>query len=370
MTNPLIRLFAEQGQSPWVDDLGRDDIGSGRLARLIDDGVRGLTTNPTIFERSISTSAADDEQLTALAAVGNCDRDATIEHYWTMITDDVTAACDLLADVYDASDGVDGYVSIEVAPDLAGDSAGTERAARRLHDRIDRRNLMVKIPATLAGLLPISTMIAEGRSVNATLIFGLDRYAEVIEAYLSGLESFARDPDADLSRVASVASFFVSRVDADVDRRLDEIGGPGAEQAKGHAAVAQAKLAYDLFTRSFTSERWDALEARGAQVQRLLWASTSPKDPERPATGYVDALIGPDTVTTLAPATIDAFRQYGTVERTIDVDLEFANEVWVELARLGIDMDVVASDLETAGVESFRASYGSLIDTLHAKAQQ
>ena len=369
MTNPITRLFTEQDQSPWVDNLQRNDLHSGHLADLVGRGVRGLTSNPSIFEKAISDSTAYDDQFTELTSAAGPDRHGTIDTYWKLVFDDITSACDLLVDLYDESDGLDGFVSIEVAPSLAHDSRRTEQAAREFHEQLDRRNLMVKIPATRAGLQPISTMIAEGRNVNVTLIFGLDRYAEVIEAYISGLETLARNPDADLSTVASVASFFVSRVDVEVDRRLNEIGGPGAEQAKGHAAIAQAKLAYQLFLREFSGKRWEALEARGARVQRPLWASTSTKHPDDPPTKYVDALIGPDSVTTLPEATLEAFDDGGTVARTIDDDLEFANEVWVELAKLGVDMDDVAERLEREGVDSFEVSFDNVIDTLHGKAE-
>ena len=368
MTNPIRRLFTEENQSPWVDNLRRDDIASGHLEALRDRGVRGLTSNPSIFEKAISDSSAYDDQFATLVGSGTDDRSSTIESYWSLVFDDIVKACDLFADLHSQSDGLDGYVSIEVAPDLAYDSSGTEQAARRFHEMVDRPNLIVKIPATPPGLKPIETMIAEGRNVNVTLIFGLDRYAAVIEAYISGLETLAEDPAADLSTVSSVASFFVSRVDVEVDRRLDEIGSAGAEQLKGHAAIAQAKLAYHLFTREFTSDRWRALEERGARVQRPLWASTSTKNPDDPPTRYVDALIGPDTVTTLPENTLEAFDDDGTVARTIDVDMEFANEVWAELAVIGVDMDDVADVLENEGVDSFVASFDNLIDTLHAKA--
>lgn len=370
MTNPLTRLHTEHDQSPWVDNLRRDDLTSGHIAELRNDGVRGLTSNPSIFEKAISDSSAYDEQFADLVASGANDRCSTIESYWSLVVDDIGDACDVFADLHTESGGRDGYVSIEVAPNLAHDSIGTIHAAREFHRRIDRPNLMVKIPATAAGLEPIRTMIAEGRNVNVTLIFGLQRYGEVIEAYISGLETLATDPDADLNSVASVASFFVSRVDVEVDRRLDEIGTAGTGQLKGQAAVAQAKLAYQLFRRKFSGGRWEDLAARGARVQRPLWASTSTKNPDDPPTKYVDELIGPDTVTTLPEATIDAFNTTGTVARTVDTDVEFANEVWAELAMVGVDMDDVAERLETEGVQSFTTSFDNLIDTLHDKATQ
>lgn len=368
MTNPITRLHTEEGQSVWVDNLRRDDFASGHLIELREAGVRGLTSNPSIFDKAICESSAYDEQFAGLVADGGDGRDSTIDSYWSLVIDDIEHACDVFAALHTETGGVDGYVSLEVAPDLADDGAGTEHAARDFHERIGRPNLMVNIPATPAGIKPIFTMISEGRNVNVTLIFGLDRYGDVIEAYITGLEAFARDPDADLSQVASVASFFVSRVDVEVDRRLDEIGSPGADQLKGHAAVAQARLAYQMFRRKFSGERWEALAARGARVQRPLWASASTKNPDDPATKYVDALIGPDTVTTLPETTLNAFNRDGIVARTVDDEVEFANEVWVALAEIDIDMDDVALRLEAEGVTSFSDSFDSLIDTLHDKA--
>lgn len=368
MTNPITRLYTEEDQSVWVDNLRRDDLTSGQLTRLRDNGVRGLTSNPSIFEKAISESSAYDDQFSELVAASIDDRNSTIESYWTLVFNDIEAACDIFTDLYTQTDGVDGYVSLEVAPHLTNDSEATEHVAREFHHQIARPNLMVKIPATPAGIKPIYTMISEGRNVNVTLIFGLDRYADVIDAYITGLEAFAKDSNADLSQVASVASFFVSRVDVEVDRRLDEIGSPGAQQLKGHAAIAQAKLAYQLYERKFSGERWDALAARGARRQRPLWASTSTKNPDDPPTKYVDALIGPDTVITLPEPTLEAFNKDGTVARSIDDNIEFANEVWGELATIGVDMDDVAERLETEGVDSFRKSFDTLIDTLHNKA--
>jgi transaldolase len=285
-----------------------------------------------------------------------------------MVTRDIHSACDVFSKVYDHSDGVDGYVSVEVDPGLAHDGPGTEAAARQLHERIDRRNLMVKIPGTEQGLAPIQQMIAEGRCINVTLIFSLERYAEVIEAYLSGLELLAADPDADLSRVASVASFFISRVDSEVDQRLEAIGSDDALALRGKAAVAQGKLAYQLFLDAFSGSRWDTLAARGARVQRPLWASTSTKNDSYPDTLYVDELIGPDTVNTLPEATLDAFADHGTVARRVDADIDDARNVWQALADVGVDMDDVAAQLEREGVASFAKAFDELIAALESKA--
>jgi transaldolase len=362
--NRIIALHDEQGQSPWLDNLKRDYITSGQLVTIRDGGVRGLTSNPSIFQKAIQDSSDYDEQFAELRAAG-----ATIDDaYWAMVIRDIHSACDVFSKVYDHSNGVDGYVSVEVAPSLAHDGPGTESAARQLHERIDRRNLMVKIPGTEQGLAPIEQMIAEGRCINVTLIFSLDRYAEVIEAYIAGLERLAADPDADLSGVASVASFFISRVDSEVDKRLDSIGSDAALALRGKAAVAQAKLAYQLFVAAFSGPRWDALAARGAQVQRPLWASTSTKNEAYPDTLYVDELIGPDTVNTLPEATLDAFADHGTVVRRVDEDVDGARRAWQELTDVGIDMDDVAAQLEREGVASFAGAFDELIAALTAKA--
>ena len=260
MSERLHALHAEQGQSPWLDNLKRSYITSGQLVAIRDGGARGLTSNPSIFQKAISGSDDYDDQFRELAADDGGD---TIDDYWALVVRDIHSACDVFSKVYDQSDGVDGYVSVEVDPALAHDGPGTEAAARALHERINRRNLMVKIPGTAEGLAPVEQMIAEGRSINVTLIFSLDRYAEVMEAYLRGLERLAEDPAADLSKVASVASFFISRVDVEVDRRLEEIGTDGALALRGKAAVAQGKLAYRLFRQTFSGPRWEALAARG-----------------------------------------------------------------------------------------------------------
>jgi transaldolase len=350
------------GQSPWLDNLRRGWLTSGELARWIEGGIRGLTSNPSIFQKAISSGADYDEQFGDLVAGGTDVSDA----YWQLVTADIEGALALLRPVYESSEGVDGYVSVEVAPDLARDSAGTEAAARHLHTTIDEPNLFVKIPGTAEGLAPIQTMIAEGRSINVTLIFSLDRYAEVMEAYLAGLEAH----DGDLSRIASVASFFVSRVDTEVDRRLDEIGTDAALALRGRAAVAQAQVAYQRFRDTFQGPRWEALVARGARVQRPLWASTSTKNPAYPDTLYVDTLIGPESVNTMPEGTIDAFLDHGTVARTIDADPDAAQATLDALGDVGVDLDDVGRVLEQEGVAAFAKSFDELIGALDAKAAE
>ncbi len=363
-TNRLQALFDDQGQSPWLDNLKRGYLTSGELATLRDRGVRGLTSNPSIFQKAIQGSSDYDDQFTELVAAGTSIND----DYWALVIQDIHGACDVFDQVYEASDGVDGYVSVEVDPGLAHDGPGTESAARDLHERIARRNLMVKIPGTAAGLGPIEQMIAEGRNINVTLIFSLERYADVIEAYLSGLERLAADPGADLSRVASVASFFISRVDTEVDRRLDANGSAEALALRGKAAVAQGKLAYQQFRAAFSGTRWEVLAARGARVQRPLWASTSTKNDAYPDTLYVDELIGPHTVNTLPDSTLEAFDDHGTLARRVDADVDDARAVWDALPTVGVDMTEVAEQLEREGVTSFEKAFDELITALETKA--
>ena len=355
-------LYHEHGQSPWLDNLRRGWITGGELARWVERGVRGLTSTPTIFQRAIDGSDEYDEQFRALTRSGASVEDA----YWTMVLDDIRGALAVLRPVHDASDGVDGYVSVEVAPDLARDRDGTVDAARRLHDEVAEPNLFVKVQATAEGVEAIRTLIAEGRSINVTLIFGLDRYAEVMEAYIAGLEAH----DGDLSAVRSVASFFVSRVDTEVDRRLEAIGTDEALALRGTAAVAQAQLAYGLFLETFTGPRWQALAERGAKVQRPLWASTSTKNPTYPDTLYVDALIGPYTVNTMPEGTLEAFEDHGTLARTVDADLDAAARTLDRIRAVGVDLDDVSRVLEDQGVAAFAKSFDELMASLSAKAEQ
>jgi transaldolase len=353
-------LYDQQGQSPWLDNLRRGWVTSGELAAWVDRGVRGITSNPSIFQKAIEASADYDEQFGDLVRAGASVTDA----YWELVTTDIRNALAILRPVYDASGGIDGYVSVEVDPSLAHDTAGTTAAARQLATSINEANLYVKIPGTVEGLPAITTMIAEGHSVNVTLLFSLERYAAVIEAYLSGLEA----AEGDLSRVSSVASFFVSRVDTEVDRRLDAIGTDAARSLRGRAAVANAQLAYQLFLESFSGPRWDALAERGARPQRPLWASTSTKDPAYPETLYVDTLIGPDTVNTIPDDTLVRFEQVGTVARTVDADPAGARAVLDGLAEVGVNLAEVTDQLEREGVAAFTKSFDELLAVLAAKA--
>jgi transaldolase len=351
----LERLYTEYGQSPWLDNLTRGYLHDGTLARMVADGIRGVTANPTIFTRSIVGSADYDEQFSALTAAGRPVEDA----YWQLVVDDITAALAVLRPVFEASGGNDGFASVEVAAELA----------RALHERITEPNLFVKIPATAEGVPAIQAMIAEGRNINITLIFSLARYGQVIEAYLSGLESFA-ERGGDLSSVHSVASFFVSRVDTEVDRRLEAAGTHEALALRGGAAVAQAKLAYRLFREQFSGERWDRLARLGAHRQRPLWASTSTKNPAYPDTLYVDELIGPDTVNTLPEITIAAFEDHGTLARTIDTGVDEAAAVMRRLAAAGVDMNDVGRTLEDQGVAGFHTSHQEVLAALTARTRQ
>jgi transaldolase len=358
----LDELYRDHGQSPWLDNLKRAYLETGQLVKLRDEGIRGVTSNPTIFQRAIEGSADYDDQFRELV------KRKTVEaSYWDMVVDDVTAALGVLRPVYDGSSGEDGFVSIEVAPSLAHDTEGTIAAARELHERIAQPNLFVKIPATAAGVPAIRQMFAEGRNINITLIFSLDRYLEVMEAYLSGLESFA-STGGDPGGVHSVASFFVSRVDTEVDRRLDAIGTDEATRLRGRAAVAQAQTAYQSFLATFAGPRWEALAAKGAHLQRPLWASTSTKNPAYADLLYVDTLIGPNTVNTLPDATIDAFLDHGTLARTVDADPAAASAVLASLAAAGVDLHDVARVLEDEGVSAFVKSFDELMQSLEDKA--
>jgi transaldolase len=358
----LQQLHSVHGQSPWLDNLRRDWLLDGTLQSWIDRGVRGVTSNPTIFQKAMSQGTAYDEQFTELLHSGLSVADA----YWAMVVSDVEATLALFRAISDESGGEDGFVSLELAPEQARDTKVSIDAARRFHEQIAEPNLYVKIPATAEGIPAVEAMVAEGRNINITLIFSLERYADVMEAYLAGLEAY----DGDLSRVRSVASFFVSRVDTEVDRRLDAIGTDEALALRGKAAVAQAKLAYRDFRRTFSGSRWEALEARGANLQRPLWASTSTKNPAYPETLYVDTLIGPDTVNTMPEATLDAFEQRGTLARSVDADLGEAEATWQRLADVGVDVTDVGRTLEEEGVAAFSKSFDELLGVLEGKAAE
>ena len=363
MSTKLQRLWEEQRQSPWLDNLRRDWIHDGTLQRWIERGVRGVTSNPSIFQKAMTAGDAYDEQFAELIGGGA----SVDEAYWTMVDRDIRDALELLRPVHDASDGLDGFVSLELAPEIARDTEASITAARRFHIDIAAPNLYVKIPGTAEGVPAIRRMVAEGRNINITLIFGLPRYDEVIEAYLGGLEELVAG-GGDPSQVHGVASFFISRVDTEVDRRLDGIGSPEALALRGKAAVAQGQLAYRLFRERFAGPRWAALAAAGANVQRPLWASTSTKNPAYAKTLYVDTLIGPDTVNTLPEATLEDFEADGTLARTVDADLDGAQQVFDHLARVGVELDDVARTLEDEGVAAFAKAFDELRSNLEGKA--
>lgn len=356
----LTDLHAQFDQSPWLDNVRRDWIQDGEMERWRERGVRGVTSNPTIFQKAISGGDTYDAQFRELLAAGH----DIEESYWEMVVADIRATLAIFRPVFDSSDGVDGYVSVEVSPLLARDTAATIDAARHLDDLIAEPNLYIKIPGTAEGLPAITQVISEGRSVNVTLLFSLARYREVMEAYLAGLEAH----EGDLSGISSVASFFISRVDSEADARLDAIGTPEALALKGRVAIANAQLAYEAFLETFSGPRWEALVARGARVQRPLWASTSTKNPSYPDTLYIDTLIGPNTVNTIPDQTLADFDDHGTLARTVDADLPGAHAVLAQLAALGIDLDEITDKLEREGVASFSASFDDLLSTLREKA--
>lgn len=361
----LQRLHVEHGQSPWLDGLSRGHLANGTLSQLVADGIRGVTANPTTFAKAVEGSVEYDEQLAWLTLTG-CSAE---EAYWELVAIDTIAACAVLRPVFQTAHGMDGFVSVEVAPQLAYDTRRTISAARALHQRIDQTNLLVKIPATAQGVPAVKALVAGGRNVNVTLLFSLARYAEIIEAYISGLETFISH-GGDPARVHSVASFFVGRVDAEVDDRLEQCGAGYARVLGGRAGVAQAKLAYQLFNERFSGKRWERLASHGAHPQLPLWASTSPKNPAYRDTRYVEELIGPQTVSTLPERTLHAFEDHGRVSRTIDTGVQDARDVLRWLAGTGIDMDDVGLKLENQGVAGFERSFQRVIEVLDAKRQR
>lgn len=356
--NPNLAALSAAGVSVWLDDLSRERLQSGNLTELINTrSVVGVTTNPSIFQAALSKGTAYDEQVRELASRG-ADVDATIR---TVTTDDVRNACDLLAKVYEASGGVDGRVSIEVDPRLAHDTDKTILQAIELWKIVDRPNLLIKIPATLAGLPAITAVIAEGISVNVTLIFSVERHRAVMDAYLTGLEK-AREAGHDLSRIHSVASFFVSRVDTEIDARLEKIGG-SALGLRGKAGVANARLAYAAYEQVFDGPQFENLKAAGARVQRPLWASTGVKNPDYPDTLYVTELVAANTVNTMPEKTLEAVADHGQVTGdTISGTASAAQAVFEELSAVGIDLADVFNLLEAEGVEKFEKSWGELLE--------
>ncbi|NUL60938.1 transaldolase [Brevibacterium luteolum] len=360
MTDRLAQL-SRAGVSVWLDDLSRGRITSGSLGSLIvDRSVVGVTTNPTIFAAALADGEAYDAQVRELAASG-----ASVEEAIDALTcHDVAQAADILAPIYRASGGVDGRVSIEVPPHLAHDTEGTVECARKLWEMIDRPNILIKIPATEEGMLAIARTLGEGISVNVTLIFALGRYRKVVEAFISGLER-AREAGRDISRIHSVASIFVSRVDSEIDKRLDAIGTEKALSLKGKAGIANCRLAYEICTQLFDSERWDVLEAAGAHRQRPLWASTGTKDPAYPDTLYVSELVTEGVVNTMPEKTLEAFADHGELHGDTVVDRHTeADELFDTLAIMGIDYAEVMEVLEREGLEKFDASWAELVETV------
>jgi transaldolase len=362
MTTPTAELAAA-GVSIWLDDLSRTRITSGGLQKLIDEkNVVGVTTNPTIFAAAIGKGEGYTEKLTELARAGKSADEAIFE----LTTSDVADAADIFHPIYEATDGVDGRVSIEVAPGLAHDAAATIEQAQQLADKVGRPNALIKIPATVEGLEAITAVIGKGISVNVTLIFSLQRYREVINAYLAGLET-AKAAGIDLSGIQSVASFFVSRVDTEIDKRLDAIGTDEAKALKGKAGVANAQLAYQVFEQEFATERAKGLLAAGGNLQRPLWASTGVKDPAYSDTMYVTGLVAPGVVNTMPEKTLDATFDHGKVTGdTVTGHYDEANGVLDALAKLGVDYDDVTALLEKEGVEKFIASWNELVESVQA----
>jgi transaldolase len=365
---PLQRLY-QAGQSVWLDYIDRTMLHDGRLAKLIEqDALVGMTSNPTIFEKALAEGAAYDAQISAAPP------ELTPSELFELIeTDDVRTACDQFAEVFDSTEGQDGYVSIEVSPAQAFDADATVAEAHRLWQTVDRPNVMVKVPGTVEGARAIRQLISEGINVNVTLLFAIAAHDRVIEAYLAGLEDRLRAGHK-IDHVASVASFFVSRVDTEIDKRLNAMAAGETGQRReyllslrGKAAIANARLAYRLFSERFSGERWERLESHGAMVQRPLWASTSTKNPDYRDVLYVEQLIGPYTVNTLPPATMEAFRDHGIVARTVDMDLESAESDLAALEAIGVSLDDVTDQLLTEGVASFQKSFDALLAGLRRK---
>jgi transaldolase len=369
--NPRVAALLEQGQSIWQDDIARSMLTTGSLASMIEDvGIRGVTSNPTIFEKAIAGGTDYDQQVADLIREGK----SAAEIFVAVSVDDIRNACDLFRPIYDASEGGDGFVSIEVEPGLARDTAGTRDQVRQLWEAVNRPNLMVKIPGTVEGAPIIEEMLAEGKNINITLLFSIEAYERVANAYIDALET-RNDAGLSVDRIASVASFFVSRVDTAVDNLLDEkiaaTDDAGEKQRleslKGKAAVANAKLAYDLFKELFHSDRFEKLRAAGARPQRPLWASTGTKNPAYSDTLYVDTLIGPHTVNTMPGKTIQAFLDHGEVRRTVDEDMDAARQVMADLEAAGIDFKAVTDKLENDGIDLFSKSYDQLLAGVEQK---
>ena len=364
MSKSRLHELSELGQSVWIDSLSREWLRTGELERLMrEDAVVGVTSNPSIFQKAMSEGDWYDEQLREVLAA----EDDLREVFLRLAFDDIREACALMRSVWDGTEGQDGYVSLEVDPALARDTEATIEQAQRFHDEIDEPNLYVKIPATKEGLPAIEEMIARGKSINVTLIFSLERYGEVVEAYIRGLERLV-EGGGDPTFVTSVASFFVSRVDTEADKRLD--AGGGRHELNGRLAVANAKLAYQRYKELFSGERWEPLVGAGASSQRCLWASTSTKNPAYRDVIYVEELIGPKTVNTMPRETIEAFQDHGDARSTLEEGVDEARQLLVELAEAGVDYDDVTRVLEEEGVQKFADSFDELIEGIRSKKDE
>jgi transaldolase len=360
--NERLQKMRELGQAPWVDEISREDIKNGGLERMIEDGIVGVTSNPAIFQKAIANSDLYDEQLQDLARR----EDDPKEIFWEIARTDIQDACDIFMPVYERTGGQDGFISLEVQPDIAHDSQATIDEATRLHEMVERPNLFVKIPATLPGLVAIEEMIALGKSINVTLIFSRERYREVVRAYIRGIQRLV-ESGGDPSGVRSVASFFVSRIDTEADKRLEELG---ADDLKGKLAIANARLAYQIYKEVFGGSRWRTLEERGANGQRLLWASTSTKNPDYPDVMYPENLVGPETVDTMPKSTIQAVMDHAEIRPTLEEGVEEARELLKRLREAGLDYEDVTDVLETEGIQKFADPFNELLEEIKNKGRQ
>src|SRR4051794_1751612 len=362
MSKSPLHQLSELGQSVWIDSLSREMMDSGELERLIEeDAVVGVTTNPSIFQKALDSDSYDEQMREVMD-----DQEDDKEVFFELAVTDVQRACDILRPVWDDGKGRDGWVSLEVEPDIAFDTDATRREAKRLNELVDRPNVFIKIPATEAGLQAIEDSIAAGIPINVTLIFSLERYKKVAEAYVKGLERLVED-GGDPSKLASVASFFVSRVDTEADKRLEEIGTDEALALRGKLAIANAKLAYEAYEEIFSGDRWEKLASAGASAQRCLWASTSTKNEDYRDVIYVEELIGPDTVNTMPVDTVKAFQDHGEVDSTLEQGADEARELLDKLEQAGIDYDDVTRVLEEEGVQKFADSFKELLDGVAKK---
>jgi transaldolase len=360
--NERLRKMRELGQAPWVDELSREDIKNGGLQQMIDDGIVGVTSNPSIFQKAIAGSDLYNEQLHELAKKVNDPK----QMFWEVARQDIQDACDVFMPVYEETGGEDGFVSLEVQPEIAHDIQATIGEATRLHEMVDRPNLFVKIPATLQGVVAIEEMISRGKSINVTLIFSLERYREVARAYIRGIQRLVEN-GGDPTGVRSVASFFVSRIDVEANERLEDLG---ADDLENELAIANAKLAYQVYKQVFGGARWRSLEEKGANRQRLLWASTSTKDPDLPDTIYVDNLVGAETVNTMPKKTIEAVMDHGEIRPTLEEGVGEAKELLGRLREAGMDYEDVTDTLEQQGIEKFTQPFDEMLEEIQNKSSQ